>query len=101
MKEIDKLRELFNSDDFIQIQTAINLVISLNDKEIYSQCLSGWTTSRREVDEPYKEEVELKFDSKTIDKDLIESETPVIKNNDWANKSRGYAVLTLLEKAPK
>ena len=101
MKEIDKLRELFNSDDFIQIQTAINLVISLNDKEIYSKCLSGWTTSRREIDEPYKEEVELKFDSKTIDKDLIESETPVIKNNDWANKSRGYAVLMLLEKAPK
>ena len=46
MENIEKLKELFNSNDFAKIETGIGLVISLNDKNIYKQCLKGWKITK-------------------------------------------------------
>jgi hypothetical protein len=52
MENIEKLRQLFDSGDYDQIEVAINLVKSLNDKQIYAKCLSGWTFIEKERDSP-------------------------------------------------
>ena len=51
MENIEKLRELFNSGEYDQIEVGINLVKSLNDKQIYAKCLSGWTFIEKQRNE--------------------------------------------------
>lgn len=98
MENIEKLRQLFDSGDYDQIEVGINLVKSLNDKQIYAKCLSGWTFIEKERNGTHPE-VLLKFNQDTLDKELSSCGGPVIKDDDWSNKSRGYAVLSILESA--
>ena len=98
MENIEKLRELFNSGEYDQIEVGINLVKSLNDKQIYAKCLSGWTFIEKQRNDG-KSEVLLKFNQDTLDEELSSSNGAVIKDVEWSNKSRGYAVLSILESA--
>ena len=98
MGNIEKLRELFDSGEYEQVEVGINLVKILNDKQIYAKCLSGWTFIEKERNGSHPE-VLLKFNQNTLDKELSSSGGPVIKDVEWSNKSRGYAVLSILESA--
>ena len=94
MENIEKLKELFNSNDFAKIETGIGLVISLNDKNIYKQCLKGWEITKSSNKAALWR---LNFNNTVFEA----SEIPIIKKDDWNNYSRTYIVLSLMDSMPE